>query len=413
MSRRRNGEGSIYPVKDGRGRVIGYRAYVWCTKPEGERYRKYVKGKTYEATRRAWFKLRDEASRGPISSDVPKLTEFLTYWLKEIVQPNLAPKTYQTYELFVRLHIVPHLGHKRIDQLQVKDIRQWINKLTHTCQCCAQGKDAARPVAKRRCCAVGKCCHETLSPQSRKDARATLRAALTCAVEEEIITRNPVAVIRLPAPRTSNRRIWTVDEARRFLESARHDCDPLYAAYVLIVVLGLRKGEVLGLTWDWIDLDAAELYVGEQLQRVKGPLIRRQVKSESSEAPLPLPELCVTALKLRHEDQSADHERAREAWIETGLVFTTRRGTPIEPRNFDRSFDRRIVKADVPRITRHSTRKTCGSLLAALDVHPRVAMQILRHSRIAITMEIYTEVPSTATREALRKLGQWLEDTPT
>ena len=60
-----------------------------------------------------------------------------------------------------------------------------------------------------------------------------------------------------------------------------------------------------------------------------------------------------------------------------------------------------------------STRKTCGSLLAALDVHPRVAMQILRHSRVAITMEIYTEVPSTATREALRKLGQWLEDTQT
>ena len=111
--------------------------------------------------------------------------------------------------------------------------------------------------------------------------------------------------------------------------------------------------------------------------------------------------------------QSADHEQAGDAWIETGLVFTTRRGTPVEPRSFDRSFDRPIVKADVPRITRHSTRKTCGSLLAALDVHPRVAMQILRHSRVAITMEIYTEVPSAATREALRRLGQWLQDTET
>lgn len=65
------------------------------------------------------------------------------------------------------------------------------------------------------------------------------------------------------------------------------------------------------------------------------------------------------------------------------------------------------------KITRHSTRKTCGSLLAALDVHPRVAMQILRHSKIAITMEIYTEVPSAATREALRKLGRWLDETAT
>ena len=86
-------------------------------------------------------------------------------------------------------------------------------------------------------------------------------------------------------------------------------------------------------------------------------------------------------------------------------------GEAIE--DIDRSFDRRIIKADVPRITRHSTRKTCGSLLAALDVHPRVAMQILRHSRVSITMEIYTEVRSASTREALRKLGQWLEDTQT
>jgi integrase len=235
---------------------------------------------------------------------------------------------------------------------------------------------------------------------------------LSCAVEDEIISRNVAAVIRLPAPRKRKRRVWTVDEARQFLESARCDDDPFYAAYVLILVLGLRKGEVLGLAWELVNLDEAELYVGEQLQRVSGQLVRREVKTESSQAPLPLPELCVTALKLRYERQSAHRQQARDGWIETGLVFTTRHGTPIEPSNFDRSFNRRIISAGVPKIRRHSTRRTCGSLLAALDVHPRVAMQILRHSKIAITMEIYTEVPSAVTREALRKLGQWLDDAP-
>jgi integrase len=107
--------------------------------------------------------------------------------------------------------------------------------------------------------------------------------------------------------------------------------------------------------------------------------------------------------------QDADHERAGRGWIDTGLVFTTRYGTPIEPRNFNRSFDRRIIKAKVSKITVHGARKTCGSLVAALDVHPRVAMQMLRHSKIAITMEIYTEVPSAATRAALKKLGEWLD----
>jgi integrase len=405
MSRRRNGEGSIYPVKD------GYRGYVWCTNPSGTRYRKYVKGKTYDATQQAWLKLRDEASRGPVSSDIQKLAEFLAYWLEEVVAPNLAPKTYEKYETFTRLHIVPYLGGKRLDKLQVRDVRQWLNKLAGVCQCCAQGKDAARPEDKRRCCAVGKCCHAVLSARSRKDARDTLRAALTCAIEDEIITRNPVNAIKLSSRRAVRRRkhAWTVDDARWFLESAWHAGEALYAAFVLILVLGLRKGEVLGLTWELVDLDTAELYVGEQLQRVGHQLLRREVKTETSEAPLPLPGLCVTALKIRKRQQDSDHARVGQAWIDTGLVFTTRHGTPIEPRNFNRSFNRCVAAAKVPAITVHGTRKTCGSLLAALDVHPRVAMQILRHSKIAVTMEIYTEVPSAATRAALGKLGQWLD----
>ncbi|MGO9219744.1 MAG: tyrosine recombinase XerC [Streptosporangiaceae bacterium] len=405
MSRRHNGEGSIYPVKG------GYRGYVWCTKPSGERYRKYVKATTYEAAQQAWLKLRDEANRGPVASDVQSLEKYLRYWLEEIVRPSLAPKTCEKYELFSRLHIIPHLGTKRLDRIQVQDIRQWLNKLGRICQCCAQGKDAARPEAKRRCCAVGKCCHQTLSADTRRDARNVLRAALTCAVEDQVIIRNPAAVVRLSGRRETRRKrsSWTVDEARRFLESARRDDDVLYPAYVLVLVLGLRKGELLGLTWELIRLDAAELYIGGQLQRVGRQLIRRETKTETSEAPLPLPGLCVAALKARRQAQDADRASAKDAWLDTGLVFTTRYGTPIEPRNFNRSFDRRIVKAQVPKITVHGARKTCGSLLAALEVHPRVAMQILRHSKIALTMEIYTEVPSAATRAALKKLGQWLD----
>ena len=108
-----------------------------------------------------------------------------------------------------------------------------------------------------------------------------------------------------------------------------------------------------------------------------------KTKTETSEAPLPLPDLCIAALKLRRQQQDADRDRAGDTWHETGLVFTTRYGTPIEPRNFSRSFDRRIAQAGIPAITVHGARKTCGSLLAALDVHPHVAMQILRHSKIA------------------------------
>jgi integrase len=124
--------------------------------------------------------------------------------------------------------------------------------------------------------------------------------------------------------------------------------------------------------------------------------------------PVPLPAICVAALRLRKVQQDRDRGRGGDRWQETGLVFTTRHGTPIEPRNFNRSFDHRIAQAAVRRINVHGTRKTCGTLLAALDVHPRVAMQILRHSRIAVTMEIYTEATSEATRDALKRLGDEL-----
>jgi hypothetical protein len=172
MSRHRNGEGSIYPVPG------GWRGYVWCTRPDGTEYRKYRQRTKYEDVRDALDKLREEAAHGPVASGAPKLADFLAYWLKEIVEPNLAPKTYERYEMFVRLHIIPYLGGKRLDKIQVKDVRQWHNRLSAICQCCAQGKDATRPEAKRRCCAVGKCCQEKLSARTLKTrvTRSALRS---------------------------------------------------------------------------------------------------------------------------------------------------------------------------------------------------------------------------------------------
>jgi integrase len=133
-------------------------------------------------------------------------------------------------------------------------------------------------------------------------------------------------------PRKSRKvKPWTVEKAQQFLASAREADDSLYAAFVLILVLGLRRGEVLGLAWELVDLDQAELFVGEQLQRVNHKILRRETKTEASEAPLPPPAICVAALKLRKEQQNAARRAHSERWTDTGLVFTTRYGTPIEP----------------------------------------------------------------------------------
>jgi integrase len=235
-----------------------------------------------------------------------------------------------------------------------------------------------------------------------------LCSALTNAVTEELIAKNVAALAHVSKPRKRKVKPWTAFEARQFLESARRDHDPLYAPYVLILVLGLRKGEVIGLTWHCIDLDRAELDTSWQLQRVAGQLLHRQTKTEASDATLPLPEICVTALRMRAKDQAEASTVADDQWVNAGLVFTTRAGTPIEPRNFNRRFERRCAKAGVRRITVHDVRHTCATLLAALDIHPRVAMRILRHAQIDVTMNVYTEVSDAKTLQALKRLGKQL-----
>jgi integrase len=403
MTKRRNGECSIFPYR------TGYAAYAWVTTPDGERKRKWVYGKTHEEVHDKWIKLQARARQGTMPTTTPTLATYLSYWLNEVVQPNLAPKTSEKYKLLTRLYLVPGLGHKRLDQLQVRDVRTWLNNLRTACQCCAQLKDARRPPDRQRCCALGKCCHQVLGGRTIKDVRDTLRAALSNAVAEELISRNIAAVVRLPVPRKPQRQSWSADEARRFLESARADSDALYAAYVLILVLGLRRGEVLGLTWSDANFEVREVHIRWQLQRADQELRHRETKTASSTAVLPLPDICIAALTLRRGRQEADREQAGDAWQETDLVFTSGYGTAYEPRNFNRQFAARCRKAGIRYIRVHDTRRTCATLLVALDVHPRVAMQILRHSQIAMTMEVYSEVPSAKTRSALKRLGRQLD----
>jgi integrase len=278
---RANGEGSIFPYRN------GFAAYVWVTKPDGRRTRKYVYGRDRETVHDKWIKLHQQAKAGPVATRVPTLGAYLAYWHRDVVAPNLAPLTSATYETMIRLYLIPGLGGKRLDRLQVREVQTWINAVAKTCQCCAQGKDSRRPESARRCCAVGRCCRDVPSPRTVRDIRGVLRSALNHAATEELVTKNVASLVKLPPLRRRKGRAWSSEEARRFLESAKSEADPLYAAYVLVLVLGLRKGEMLGLSEDDVDLVAGELHIGRQLQRVGRRLLHRETKTEGSAATLP------------------------------------------------------------------------------------------------------------------------------
>lgn len=98
--KRGNGEGSIYPYRN------GFAAYVWVTTPEGNRKRKYVYGPTRKDVHEKWLRLHHEARKGPVATTTPTLAQYLAYWLKEVVEPNLRPLTAATYETTVRLYVV-------------------------------------------------------------------------------------------------------------------------------------------------------------------------------------------------------------------------------------------------------------------------------------------------------------------
>lgn len=415
MAKRARGEGSIFPYRN------SYAAYVLVDKPDGTRGRKWVYGKTRDEVHAKWIDAHAAAKKGPVPTSVPTVGSYLTdYWLKEvIIEPDYSPVTVATYTQFVTYYLVPYLGKKKLDKLTAKDLREWVNKLRKTCQCCAQGKDAGRP-PHRQCCSAGECCRSWTTESNIYEALKVLRSALSNAVREELVSRNAAKLLKMSKPRAKKGKPWTLEEVQRFLASALADDDPLYAAYVLVLVLGMRKGEVLGLWHDEVHADADEpnLSVEWQLQRVGKKLIRRKkTKTEDSEANLPLPEVCRAALKLRTEQQTRQRENAAR-WHKSGYVFTTATGKPVDPRSFNRLFDARCAKAGVRRIEVHTTRKTCATLLAALDVHPRVAMRVLRHSQIKLTMDLYTEVHDGTTVAALKKLGNFIggtkdEESPT
>ncbi|MFZ3569236.1 tyrosine-type recombinase/integrase [Streptomyces sp. BH097] len=398
--KRGNGEGSIYPYKN------GFAAYVWVTKPDGKRARKYAYGKTRDEVHDKWLNLHAESKKGPVATRHRTVSVFLSYWLDSIVKPNLAPLSYVSYEGYARLYINPYLGAKRLDRLTVRDVREWLAKLATVCQCCAQDKDAKRPASRQRCCAVGDCCEAYPSRRIIQASRDALRAALTHAVAEEEISKNVASLVKVPKPRRRRIKPWSVAEAGRFLADAADRDDHLFAAWMLVLCLGLRRGEVLGLTWKSVDFENGELYVDHQIQRAGRQILHRETKTEDSDDFLPLPEVCVKALRMRRAQQTGDRKAAGDAWQDTrGLIFTTKYGTPIEPGNLTRMFALRARRAGLRVIPLRNTRHTCSSLLVALKVHPKVAQRILRHSQIAMTMEVYAEASEEAVRSALDKLS--------
>lgn len=242
--------------------------------------------------------------------------------------------------------------------------------------------------------------------------KTVLSSALTRAMREELVMRNVARLAELPTWERKPITPWTAAEARAFLDAAKDD--PLYPAFMLLLLYGLRRGEVLGLRWRDVDEEDNELRVRQQIQRVHGELRIGPVKSAAGRRDLPLLAPAAEALELRRAAQAADRLELGRAWQDTGLIFTTRTGRPIEPRNMARSFHRICTTHGLRAINVHHVRHTTATLLKNLGVPARDAQLILGHSRLVVTLEIYTHEDRQAQRDALSRISDALrgESTP-
>ena len=399
--KRVNGEGTIYQRKDGRWEGA---AYVLTTGGTFKRVRVY--GRSYEDVRKSLTKLVEQSDQGiPVASQNWTVAEYLNYWLEHIVKAERRPKTYQGYEGVVRLHLIPGLGKKRLNKLSAQDVRIFITRIRNECQCCKHGWDAERD--EPQCCALKQpeCCESKLSIRMVQSIHAVLRNALQCAVREEVLPRNVAKLVKVSVPKYKVNRGLTVAEARRVLKVAADE--RLYALYALALCLGLRRGELLGLRWSDVDFDTETLEVVVSLQRVAGVLRLVPPKTDDSARTVPLPGLCVKALR-DHAERQADERGDAADWEDHGLVFPSRLGTPMEPDNLRRSWGRICKAAGITNVRFHDIRHTCVSLLLDLKVPPHIVREIVGHSDIEVTMTIYAHASVEEKRAALRKLGDAL-----
>lgn len=380
-TRRANGEGTVYKRQDGRWEGA---AFVLTSAGVGERRRVY--GRTREEAHRAVTKLVRQSHQGlPVAATSQSVEQYLTYWINEVARHRVRPLTFRTYEMFVREHLIPGLGKKRLHRLTARDIRLFLN--------------SKREVSSRSPGNEAK----PLAPRTVFHLHAVLRNALEHAVREDLLPRNVARQVQVSPGRGPEVSPLSVDEAHRLLAAATSD--RLYALYAVSLSLGLRRGEALGLPWSNVDLDGQILRIRQTLQRFDGQLHFAPPKTRRSERSIPLPDELKKVLLDHRARQEVERAAAGPQWKESGLVFTTMIGTPIEPNEFSRYFRVLAAKAGLSNVRLHDLRHTCASMLLAQGVPPRVVMEILGHSSLDVTMNIYGHVMLDAQRDALRGMG--------
>jgi len=364
--RRGQGEGSISQRDDGRweGRLsLGWR--------DGKRLRRSYYGDTQAEVVDKLAKARNDLRQGlPVAGARESVGEFLNRWLEDSAKPRIKPRTYERFGELIRLHIVPSLGSIRLDKLGPQNVQRLLTQ-------------------KRE---------QGLAAQTVVSIRNVLRAALNQALRWGLVARNVATLVDAPRIERPPVRVLSADEARQLLDAAKGE--RFEAVYTVGLALGFRRGELLGLHWNCVDLDGAKATIVCALQRIRGKLELTETKTVKGRRTVSVPQYAVRALKAHRARQLEQRLKAGTEWRDSGLVFTNTTGGPIEPVTLLRDYKRLLADAKLPSIRFHNLRHSAASLMLAQGVPLKTIQEILGHSSIAVTSAFYAHLGEQLKRDA-------------
>jgi integrase len=379
MSRRGNGEGSIYRRNDGR--------WVGEMTVEG-RQRKFIYGKTRKEVQDKLQAAIHEKQQGIVLTGTARQTvgQFLADWLENSQKQSVRPRTYERYEEVVRLHILPVLGHHKLQKLSAQHVQAFYTKMLK----------------------------EGFSAGTVGVFHTVLHKALDTAMKWGLLSRNVCDLVSLPHGEKYEIKPLTIEQVQQFLEAARGH--PQEALFILALATGMRRGELLALKWQDINFSAGMLQIRRILTRVPSKLpgkgfVEAEPKTQKSRRSVVIAEIALEALKLHRRRQLEAKAKAGEFWQEHDYVFTTLTGEHLNPTNHVLNPLKALLKkAGLSDIRFHDLRHSAATLLFSEGVHPKIVQELLGHSTISMTMDIYSHVLPTMQHDAISQLNSVLSN---
>jgi integrase len=366
---RRYGEGSVY--RKGAG---------WEASAYVNGRRRSARGRTMREARDKLRAMQDRATAGePLLDEWLSVAEYLEYWLS-VTESTVRSSTHVRYSQYVRKHAVPIVGHLRLVDLRPMHLQQLYAKRLQAGS----------------------------SPSTVHHLHACLHRALAMAERWEQVNRNVARLVTPPRVPRHKVEPLTIDEVRRFLDAVRGS--RFEAAFVIAVVTGVRLGELLALRWDDIDVgDQPTVRVRGSLQRLGGKLQILEPKTAQSVRDVAIGELGADALRAHRRRQVSERLAIGTSWTDRNLVFPNNWGEYMNPEWFRRREFRPVLEsAGLRQIRFHDLRHTFATLQLANNQPLKIVSEMMGHTRIAITQDLYTHVSAAMQRAAADALNEAL-----